>query len=108
MKELLNEEMPPEKDITLLISQELEAKLHREKILEDDLAAVISFCEQTGRKLSNPKNGHFTGYHEIGHMTCWVEYHPEGDGYRVYNAYSHRMKIELEEVWHGRKQKLDL
>ena len=108
MKELLNEEMPPEKDITLLISQELEAKLHREKILEDDLAAVISFCEQTGRKLFNPKNGHFTGYHEIGHMTCWVEYHLEGDGYRVYNAYSHRMKIELEEVWHGRKQKLDL
>ncbi|MDO5115517.1 MAG: FAD-dependent oxidoreductase [Synergistaceae bacterium] len=108
MKELLNEDMPREKLAALTMSEETEAKLHREKILEDDLAAVIAFCEKTGRKLLDPESGHYTGYCETGNMTCWVEYSPEGEGYRVHNAYSHRMKIELEEVWHGRKQKADV
>ena len=108
MRELNNEEKPMDSTMPLVMSEEMEEKLHRGKILEDDLAAVINFCEKTGRKLTDPASGHFTGYCEIGHMTCWVEYAPEGEGYHIYNAYSHRMKIELEEVWHGRKQKLDL
>ena len=108
MKELLDEDMPKDDTLPLLISKDVEEKLHREKILEDDLAFVISFCEKTGRKLADPASGHFTGYCEIGHMTCWVEYSHEGEGCRIHNAYSHRMKIELEEVWHGRKQKPDL
>ena len=41
-------------------------------------------------------------------MTFWAEYLPEGSDYRLFNAYGHRMKIELEEVWNGRIQKTDL
>lgn len=108
MKELLDEEIKRDPAMVLTMSPETEAKLHREKILEDDLAAVISFCEKTGRKLLDPANGRYTGYREVGHMTCWVEYSPQGEGFHVHNAYSHRMKIELEEVWHGRKQKIDV
>jgi len=51
-------------------------------------------------------------------MTCWVEYRlpgsarvPDSDSepmtppgtYELVNAYVHRMKIELEPVWKGRK-----
>ncbi|WP_281680028.1 pyridine nucleotide-disulfide oxidoreductase/dicluster-binding protein [Synergistes jonesii] len=106
-KELLGRELPEKEKIPLFISPELEAKMNRDRILEEDVASVIAFCERTGRKLVDER-GHFIGYGEIGHITCWAEYSPEKDGYRVHNAYPHRMKIELEEVWHGRKTKADL
>lgn len=101
-------EMEQVKRIKLFISAEIEDKLNKSKILEDDVRDVINFCEETGRKLLDPETGHSLGYTEIGHMTCWAEYSHEEDGWRVHNAYSHRMKIELEEVWHGRKQKIDM
>ena len=92
----------------LKLEPELAAKLSRVKILEDDILDVIAFCEESGRKLVEPKTGHFIGYREVGHMTFWAEYLPEGSDYRLFNAYGHRMKIELEEVWNGRIQKTDL
>ncbi|MEG1602555.1 MAG: FAD-dependent oxidoreductase [Cloacibacillus sp.] len=107
MKELLNKEEPAKERPALFMSQETEEKLNREKILDDDIIEVINFCERTGRKLED-EGGHSVGYREIGHMTCWVEYTPREDGYFVHNAYSHRMKIELEEVWDGRKHETDL
>jgi hypothetical protein len=51
-------------------------------------------------------------------MTCWVEYRLPGSAkvpdiesgtltpsgtYELVNAYAHRMRIELEPVWKGRK-----
>ena len=91
----------------LIMDVETAAKLNKTKILEDDVLDVISFCEMTGRKLIDEYTGHFTGYAEIEHMTFWVEYALDGDDFRLFNAYGHRMKIELEEVWNGRKQVKD-
>ncbi len=108
MEELLGKKATKEKRPQLFMSKEIGEKLHKEKILEDDIIDVIDFCERTGRKILIPELDHFIGYCEIGHMTCWAEYSPENGGYRIHNAYSHRMKIELEEVWHGRKQKVDM
>jgi Fe-S oxidoreductase len=92
----------------LVMEPDVEAKINKDKILEEDVLSVIHFCETSGRKLRDQQSGHFIGYHEVGHMTFWAEYAPEGDGWRLFNAYGHRMKIELEEVWNGRKQKADL
>ena len=92
----------------LKISPELEQRMHRDKILDEDMLAVVEFCESTGRRLLDPATGHFTGYCEIGHMTYWAEYTVCGGVYELHNAYGHRMKIELEEVWNGRKQKHDV
>lgn len=92
----------------LVMEPEVAAKLSRRKILEEDALDVIRFCETSGRKVADPATGHFIGYHEVGHMTFWVEYAPEGGGFRLFNAYGHRMKIELEDVWNGRVQKADL
>lgn len=108
MEELLGKKTTKEKRPGLLMSKEIEDKLHKEKILEDDILDVIDFCERTGRKLIIEQTGHIIGYSEIGHMTCWVEYTAENGAYKIHNAYSHRMKIELEEVWHGRKQEIDM
>jgi len=114
------------------ISAEMAKKLNRERILEEDVAEVLSFCERTGRRVFHPETGTFSGYKEIGYTTYWVEYRaPQNHGrdneelelekpgqagrktpsdeeiYELVNAYAHRMKIELEAVWNGRKVEPD-
>jgi len=37
-----------------------------------------------------------------------VEYRCEGDGFELVNAYSHRMKIDLEAVWNGKRVDTDM
>ena len=143
-------ERKPETGIRLKISPELKAKLHREHILEEEIADVIAFCEEKGRKIALVEKGTFSGYRQIGHMTYWVEYKPleascgaecgavgkefgrpesgaaAGKGaicaggaaadkepdlakiYELVNVYSHRMQIDLEAVWNGKKIDTDV
>lgn len=111
LKEYWGEEMEeykPEVAITLTMSDEVRAKLNRERILEEEIAAVIEFCERTGRKISLVERGTISGYRQIGYMTYWVEYQKVAEGFELVNAYCHRMKIELEAVWNGRKTDLDV
>lgn len=100
------------------ISESLARKISKERILEEDLIEVIDFCQRTGRKTWLPEKGTYSGYKEVGNMTCWVEYRivpnkaadSSAEGMRavpasfeVVNAYAHGMRIELEPVWNGRK-----
>lgn len=87
----------------LFIPDELQDKINRQKILEEDICEVIAHSEENGRRTLNPDNGHYKAYKEIGHITCWVEYTPVDGGYELHNVYTHRMKIELEAVFNGRK-----
>lgn len=103
-KKFLNIKAEGDCAVNIKMSSDMKLKLHKNKILEEDVRSVIEFCETSGRKIFDNTAGHFIGYTEIGHMTCWVEYTKEDNGYYLHNAYSHRMKIELEEVWNGRKQ----
>jgi Fe-S oxidoreductase len=90
-------------DILLEISPELRQKLSDEYILEQEIADVVAFCERTGRTLYNQETGTLTGYRKIGNMTYWAEYEKTGSRYRLVNAYSHRMEIEIEMIWNGEK-----
>lgn len=102
-----NEAMDIEDDmfgLTLIISDELKEKLNKKRILEKEIAEVIDFCLRTGRTILNSETGTLTGYTTVGKMTYWVEYRPVDEEKRVFevvNAYSHRLKIELEAVWNG-------
>lgn len=92
-------------EFPLIMEDEVRKKVNRQHILEEDICAVISNAEATGRRAFDPATGHYKAYREIGHITCWVEYIPlaaEGS-YEVFNTYTHRMKIELEAIWNGRK-----
>lgn len=93
----------PKSNIRLIIGPEMKEKLNKERILESEIAQVIEFCETTGRKVESAEKGSFSGYKLIGNNTYWAEYKKEGDQYRLINAYFHRMKIDLEAVWNGRK-----
>jgi hypothetical protein len=99
-----NEQLLP--PIELVMSAALREKVSKQRILESELAEVISYMEKSGRKIKNIKKNTYSGYKEIGYMTYWVEYEINSKGqYVLHNAYSHRMKIELEDVWNGRKRK---
>ena len=79
--------------MTLYMEEELRRQLSREMILESDMAETIAWCEESGRKLKNAA-GHFAGHKKIQNMTYWVEYLPEGEGYRLFAGYAHRMCLE--------------
>ena len=53
----------------------------------------------------SPDTKHYKAYYEIGAITVWVEYTngkaPEDR--IIHNVYSHRMQIQLEAVFNGRK-----
>ncbi len=111
LKEIWHEEDKEEeyeKMYNLEMSDEVRKKVNRQKILEEDICEVISNAEKTGRRTLDAATGHYKAYKEIGYITCWVEYSPVEGGYEIYNLYTHRMKIELEAVWNGKKTDTDL
>jgi Fe-S oxidoreductase len=111
LKEIWGEEMekkPEPCGIRLKIKTEMQDKLSSQKILEEDICNVIEFGETTKRRTFDAQKGTYTCYREIGYITYWVEYRPDGDEYEIVNAYTHRMKIKLEGVWNGRKTDVDL
>ena len=109
--EIWGEEMERQQEpceIQLQIDSEMQEKMNKLKILEEDLCNVIEFLERTKRRTFDPEKGTYTGYREQGYITYWVEYRPAGSAYEIVNAYTHRMKIKLEGVWNGRKTEIDL
>ncbi|OPZ39876.1 MAG: Glutamate synthase (NADPH) small chain [Synergistetes bacterium ADurb.BinA166] len=81
----------------LIMSPELREKMNRGRFLEEDALTAVERCEASGRRVKDPETGRFHGYEEIGYTTYWVEYEPSPEGFILHNAYSHRMKIELED-----------
>jgi Fe-S oxidoreductase len=94
----------------LKIGEALLAQMDEDRILEEELRAVVAFCERTGRRVRDADGDAYAGYHRIGRMSYWVEYRPlEGvEGVELLRAYAHRMEIELEAVWNGVKQEADV
>ena len=81
-------------DIHLIMDDDL--KLEDRMILYKDIEDTIKHAEETQEKFFNKSNNHNLAYYRIKNVTFWVEYTIEGGKYLVYNAYSHRMKIEVD------------
>ena len=80
-------------NIKLVIGQDIEGTMEQRLILAEDVKKVIEYAERTGNKLVNPDTGHFAAHLLPETVTYWVEYAPVEEGFRVFNAYSHRMQI---------------
>ena len=52
--------------------------------------------EENKQKIINKNNNHNLAYCKIKNVTFWVEYTIKDGKYLVYNAYSHRMNIEVD------------
>jgi hypothetical protein len=79
--------------IILDISPEVRGRMEERRILVEDVQQVVEHAERTGRKLQDPKTGHWLAYYAPTTVTYWVEYSLLGGGYGVHNTYSHRMQI---------------
>ncbi|MGD0681545.1 MAG: pyridine nucleotide-disulfide oxidoreductase/dicluster-binding protein [Terracidiphilus sp.] len=82
-----------EPSIELKISEEVRMLLEERMILVEDLRRTIAHAEQTGDKIDNPATGRSMASFRPVSVTYWVEYSPEGGGFAVHNAYSHRMEV---------------
>ncbi len=97
LRDLWKEEPPAmeaHRQIKLLIHPEVAQRLEDRRILLEDVQKVIHHAEQSGQKLSHPESGHFLAAFRPYKATFWVEYTPDGEGFRVHNAYSHRMVVK--------------
>jgi hypothetical protein len=79
--------------IVLRISGDVLERMEERRILREDVQKVIEHAEKTGTKLFNPETGRLLASFRPAHVTYWVEYNPEGTGFRVHNAYYHRMEV---------------
>jgi hypothetical protein len=95
LREFWGEEREEARDpVRLIIDPELARRLDEELILEDDLREVVGHCETSGRKLIDSQDGHCVGHLLKGPVTYWVEYEACEDGWRILNAYSHRLVVQ--------------
>lgn len=79
--------------IKLVIDEDVRDLMEERLILAEDVQKVIYHGENTGNRLYNRDTGRFFTYFRPVGVTYWVEYSPEGEGFKVHNAYSHRMQI---------------
>ena len=99
------ERKPEPNKFNLIISPEVMEKMNRLRILEEDLCEVIELGEESNRRTFDPVKDTYSCYRELGQITYWVEYRKGDEGYEVVNIYTHRMKIKLEGMWNGRKNR---
>jgi hypothetical protein len=96
------------------ISPWLEAKMDRLLLLREDVYEAICYCEESGRKLTDPDTGQLIGSHAGRVTTVWVEYSIAEDSEAaakkagatatLHNVYTHRMRIREQiagESYHG-------
>jgi len=76
----------------LQMSDEVRRRIDARRILDEDLRQTIAAAEASGRRLVH-EEGFFRTFQQLGNVTFWVDYAPTEAGYRVHDAFSHRMKI---------------
>jgi Fe-S oxidoreductase len=87
-------ETHPWDDITLLISEEVQAELEDSLISAADVAEAIWLAETTGDKFIDESDGMIQTSMVKPVLTYWVRYKPEGpQTYKVISAYYHRMRF---------------
>jgi hypothetical protein len=80
-------------DAPLKVSTEVRNLLEERGIREEDLRTTLVFAENGRQFHTQTPSGRRLAYFAPSKVTFWVEYASEEDCYRVYNAYSHRMRI---------------
>ena len=91
----------PHEAIRVLIDDEVRGRLEERLILVEDVQRVIAHAEESGRRMAVDTAGHYLASFRPTAVTYWVEYYEESDGYRVHNAYSHRMEVSEIATDHG-------
>ena len=79
--------------LTLEVSDGARATMEDKLITDRDVAEAICLAERDGDYFTDD-SGLRTACLVRNVLTYWVDYRPEGEGYRVESAYCHRMRID--------------
>lgn len=82
-----------EKSPKLEVSPELYEKLDKEYLLLEDIRPIIAAAEESGKYFIQAEDQRRIAHGMAGRLTLWVEYEALDEGYRLLNAYAHRMHI---------------
>lgn len=95
MRDLWGEDMTdPVPRLDLRVPDDVRLDMERKLLLVEDAVRVIAEAEASGRRLKDPATGRLVAAHRSGEVTCWVAYEPEGTGFVLRRAWSHRMRVE--------------
>lgn len=118
------------------IDDEIQKKMDSLKLVDTDLKEVIERSNKLNRRTYDKTKDEYICYSKLNYITCWVKYKInngfESDElsevisneqndilndesksvtkriYTITNVYTHRMDIELEAIWNGRKVDADM
>ncbi len=85
----------PKYEVAVNLEEGLAQVLEERMILLEDVVRTVAEAEKTGGYLEDPSSGLCIASLKRGAVTYWVHYRREGATFRVRNAYSHRMEIEV-------------
>ena len=111
LREYLGEEMEEcekQHSFEIEIPFDLREKMDSIKLVDDDIMQVIETSNKLKRRTFDKEKDEYICYARLNYITCWVNYKIENNVYNITNVYTHRMDIELEEVWNGRKINTDM
>ncbi len=95
IKKYWRDEDMDELDCKLYISDELETLLDERMILHSDIQKAIINAEESQDYFKKMDSDHYITSYGPRNVTFWIEYTVEDDGFRIHNAYSHRMKFTI-------------
>jgi len=87
-------EAEPFEEICVSLTLEGERAMEDRRILVSDVQKVLLNAQLTGKHLVREEGGRFVASLRPAEVTYWVEYEPVEDGYLIFNAWSHRMRIK--------------
>jgi len=98
LRQVWGEEPAPQAEsLRLFISPELAARLEERRILISDVRQAIAEATAHKRLLRDETSGHLLAASRPRRVTFWVLFAPEtaaeGEGWRIQNAWSHRMIV---------------
>ena len=77
----------------LQMDPEVESLLETRRILKEDIRKVIRHVQNGGQVFRHPDTGHWLTCFRPYQATFWVEFSSLDGGYRIHNAYAHRMEV---------------
>ena len=79
--------------LEIKLHPEIERRLKRQRILEEDIKKMIHLAERSETRLMNADKNQYIAQRRSGHITFWVRYHKEKKHYVIDNVYFHRSKM---------------
>ena len=92
----MEEAMEKKLDYALRFEGEARELMDRRMILVEDVIAVLEAYRETGEAIRD-EDGLLVARSRLGNATFWVKFAEDEGGYRVWRAWSHRMRVEKRE-----------